>query len=99
MKIYNEKVQKFQRKRTVFFTTPSFSEKLLLFIFFSFHIVEKPLLIVKILFFFVLSLLKNKFCTTAETSKILAIVLYSGYRSISDIIFKQQIRKVMLKCQ
>jgi len=41
--IYNKKAQKFQQKKTIFFTTPSFSEKL----FFLVYAVKKPLLIIK----------------------------------------------------
>jgi len=70
--IYNEKAQKFQQKKTVFFITPSFSEKLLFFI--SFHAVKKPLIMVKN--FSVSALLENKFCTTTETPKISASLYY-----------------------
>jgi len=42
--------KKFQRKKTIFFPTSSFSEKLL-FYFFLIHAVKKPLLIVKNLYF------------------------------------------------
>jgi len=71
--IYNEKAQKCQRKNNFFFATPSFSEKLLFFIFF--HAVKNPLLIVKNFDF--LALLDNKFFTTAETPEILAPLHYT----------------------
>jgi len=60
------------------------------------HAVKKPLLIVKKFWFSVLALLESKF-SRRRLRKFWHIVLHFRYRSILDIISKQQIRKVYIK--
>jgi len=91
------KHKKFQRKKIVFFTISSFSEKLF-FIFFSLA-VKKPLLIVKNFKLFVLALLENKLCTMAQTPKN-SIPLYYILNTQNQIyytILRQQKRKIYVE--